>query len=210
MFNIVLEKHILNTYNMKKREPRARKCMPIAYDKLDAYSTKAIKSNDRYEKQFALMIAVGIRTALRFSDLCELEIDQLRQIDGKWFLVGTAKKTKTKYQLVIADWLADELIANKNSNGNMIHNYGKVFSATWFNRRFQKQFESEHIEAIKQGLTIGAHTLRKASALQLLQSSQYNFNAIVNWLGHRNWDVTQKYLMLEQRELNLLAYAAFK
>ena len=195
---------------MKKKDSSARKCKPIRYEKLDTYSTKACKSNDRFTKQFGLMIAVGIRTALRFSDLHKLHINQLQNIEGKWYLIGTAQKTKVDYKLYLNDWLAELLQQNANSNGLLIHNYGKSFSATWFNRRIQKEFEDEHIEAIKQNLTIGAHSMRKASALHLLESSKGNLNAVVNWLGHRNREVTQKYLMLEEKEINLLAYMAFQ
>lgn len=192
---------------MKKGKPGAIQCLPLDYELLDSYSVKHKNSKDRHERNFALVIALGIRTGLRWSDLHRISPDQVRESSGKHFIVGTAKKTSKKFKRLIPDWLAKELLTSPK-NDLVFHNLGKPYTAVWVNRRIKGAFKAQYLEAQKQDKTIGAHSVRKASALKLWHSS-HDINKVREFLQHRDIVTTNNYLMIREAELDQAMEEAF-
>lgn len=77
------------------------------------------------------------------------------------------------------------------------------FSHTWINRRIKSVFPKEYNNALKQGLTIGVHSLRKTAGSYIYNN--YGVETAREILQHNGYSVTKTYLReTKQEHLNKL------
>tara|TARA_R110001592_G_scaffold243783_1_gene504850 strand:- start:92715 stop:93260 length:546 start_codon:yes stop_codon:yes gene_type:complete len=156
----------------------------ISWQKADKVSKELLLSSKKREKDLGLALAIAIRTGLRKSDLLSLRIENIKE--GK--VTGKASKTGKDFGHPIPDWLIDEIHKNQYL-GNV---YSTTYSHMWLNRSVQRVFPAEYARALKNGKTIGAHSLRKAFGLRLYEA--YGVNAARQGLQHSDSATTARYL----------------
>lgn len=170
----------------------------ISWSKADKTSKELLASTVKRERDLGLAIAIGIRTGLRKGDLMSLRIENLQE--GK--IVGKAEKTGKDFAHPIPSWLAEEISQN-HYKGNI---YSTTYSHIWLNRAIQRAFPVEYAKAIKNGKTLGAHSLRKAFGLRLYEA--YGVNEARQGLQHTDSATTARYLEIpaieqEQKQAEL-------
>ena len=80
---------------------------------------------------------------------------------------------------------------------------GVQFTHTWINRRLKTVFAAEYKSAIKQGLTLGVHSLRKTSGSYIY--NKYGVETAREVLQHSGYNVTVAYLKeTKENHLNKL------
>ena len=165
----------------------------INWTKADKVSRMLLESNKKRERDLGLAVAIGIRTGLRKGDLLGLRESNLTAQGIK----GKASKTGKEFTMPLPEWLIEAIKGNMYL-GNF---YSTTYSHIWLNRSIQRVFSIEYANALKDGKTIGAHSLRKAFGLKLYDA--YGVNAARQGLQHSDSATTARYLdipMLEQIE----------
>ena len=165
----------------------------INWSKADKVSRELLESTKKRDRDLGLAIAIGIRTGLRKGDLLTLRDTNLTSEGIK----GKASKTGKEYVSPLPEWLIDTIKENMYLGSF----YSTSYSHIWLNRSIQRVFPKEYAQALKDGKTIGAHSLRKSFGLKVY--SAYGVNAARQFLQHSDTATTARYLsipMLEQIE----------
>lgn len=162
----------------------------IKYEKADKVSKELLKSLKKRDRDLGLAIAIGIRTGLRKGDLLSLREENLT-IDG---IKGKASKTGKEYTHALPSWLIEEIKKTMYLGSFYSRNYSHI----WLNRSIQRVFPKEYAQALKDGKTLGAHSLRKAFGLRLYYA--HGINAARQGLQHTDTATTARYLNIPQLE----------
>lgn len=166
----------------------------VKWEKADKVSKVLLESFKPRERDLGLAIAIGIRTGLRKGDLLSLRDTNLTK-DG---IKGKASKTGKEYIHALPAWLIEEIKKTMYLGSFYSRNYSHI----WLNRSIQRVFPKEYAQALKEGKTLGAHSLRKAFGLRLYDAR--GVNAARQGLQHTDTATTARYLdipMLEQMEI---------
>ncbi|MBA7569704.1 site-specific integrase [Candidatus Atribacteria bacterium 1244-E10-H5-B2] len=176
----------------------------------DKQKILAIKKLLREEKspRNYLIFTLGINSALRASDLLRLKVGDLLTDSGdiREYLYVKTKKTGRELKIYINDNIQKAIkfyIYNEDSldPGNWLfyskRNRNRAISRIrlWvLIRRWAKLVELN-------GERFGCHSLRKTWGYHA-RISGFNIEAIREKLGHRNSNITKRYLGITQREIN--------
>jgi len=184
------------------------KTQPIDYNKLYAQARKLFFDTrqsynllDRKTESLAYLIA--LETGLRVSDLLKLKYNEINfnnEID-KYLFTTSIKKTKNSHTGVISNELYNYIQSFKETvkkefgfNSEYIfYNYktNNIYTRQWLHKRFR-------LLAEKLGFAnTGAHSIRKASAIKVLDSTG-NLSIAQYHLTHKRATTTDKYLGVTQ------------
>ena len=172
----------------------------------DTFKSLIAKLERDKEYKFCLLIAVGVFTGLRISDLLQLRYSQFENID---ILSIQEKKTKKVRRIKINSDLKEivERIRGKmgivDSNQLIfINRYGtKAIDQSFVNVKLKQIFKRYDITL---DTNISSHTLRKTLGNRVLRLNNYSPEAIVllmELFSHSSPAVTRRYLGIREREI---------
>ena len=178
---------------------------------------------DRRAEAIAIMLMLG--TGYRISDAIDLEWSQIDwrgiQVEGYAMPLPSIKKklikTNAKHEAILWDaeitsrlkayyeWLR---LNYKRKPKHVLQNMktNKVYSRMWIMRRLRQHNEAGRLGRVVD--TVGAHSLRKAFAMDLYERTG-RVNVVQKALGHANITTTSTYLEVgtkDFREQMALAY----
>lgn len=173
----------------------------INWEKLQALVLKLERDNER---KFALLISIGMYTALRVSDLLNLHWNDLIDTD---YIELTEKKTKKFRKIRIAQNLK-EIIERNYQNQDMdepifINRFGtSAISVQYVNRKLKDI-------AAKYNLTNGSenfstHSFRKSMGRHFVASQNYSSKSLLilsELLNHHSVATTKVYLGIRENEI---------
>jgi len=180
-----------------------KESLKLDYNKAYLKGVKLLESKKYYDVKVGLFILIGIQTGLRSIDLLHLNKSQIEFKDNGAVINYTAHKTgkdgqafvDTKISKAIQSINRDEVFFNELMGG--------LFTHTWINRRLKTVFASEYKSAMKQGLTLGVHSLRKTSGSYIY--NKYGVETAREVLQHSGYNVTVAYLKeTKENHLNKL------
>lgn len=176
----------------------------------DKQKILAIKKLLREEKspRNYLMFTLGINSALRASDLLRLKVGDLLTDSGdiREYLYVKTKKTGRELKIYINDNIQKAIRF-------YIYNENSLDPDNWL--FYSKRNKDRAISRIRLWVLIrrwaklvklseerfGCHSLRKTWGYHA-RLSGFNIEAIREKLGHRNSNITKRYLGITQREIN--------
>ena len=184
------------------------KTQPIDYNKLYAQARKLFFNTrqsynllDRKTESLAYLIA--LETGLRVSDLLKLKYNEINfnnEID-KYLFTTSIKKTKNSHTGVISNELYNYIQSFKETvkkdfgfNSEYIfYNYktNNIYTRQWLHKRFRLLAENLGFE------NAGVHSIRKASAIKVLDSTG-SLSIAQYHLTHKRATTTDKYLGVTQ------------
>jgi len=177
-----------------------KESLKLEYNKAYLMGVKLLESKKYYDTKVGLFILIGIQTGLRSFDLLNLNKNQIEFKNNGAVINYTAKKTGKSGQAFI-DHKISNAIQQIESDKIFFNEIMNVpFSHTWINRRLKTVFASEYKSAIKQGMTLGVHSLRKTSGSYIY--NKYGVETARELLQHSGYSVTVSYLK-ETRENHL-------
>ncbi len=147
------------------------------------------------DKNFGLLIVVGINLGLRISDLLNLTFSDLRE-DNLELTEGKSKKTK---KLKINQNIKKALENFKEVPGGFncfISQKKSVYSVQTINRKMKQYFK---------GKRVSSHSLRKTFGRKVWDNHGQSEKALIylsELFNHRSISVTRKYLGIRQEELD--------
>ena len=159
------------------------------------------------EYRYCLLIAVGVFTALRISDLLTLRYSQFENSD---ILTITEKKTGKTRRIKINPDLQGlisrikEKIDPKDSDEFIFLNRYKTkpIDRSWVNCNLKRIFKKYEIEV--EG-NVSSHLFRKTLGNRVLKLNNYSNESIVLLMEvfqHSSMAVTKRYLGLREREIH--------
>jgi integrase len=180
-----------------------KESLKLDYNKAYLKGVKLLESKKYYDTKVGLFILIGIQTGLRSIDLLNLNKSQIEFKNNGAVINYTAKKTDKSGQAFI-DTKISNAIKNTNRDDVFFNEIMNVpFSHTWINRRLKTIFASEYKSAIKQGMTLGVHSLRKTSGSYIY--NKYGVETARELLQHSGYNVTVAYLKeTKENHLNKL------
>lgn len=157
--------------------------------------------------KYCLLIAVGVFTGLRISDLLQLRFEHFELGE---VLTIQEKKTKKIRRIKINRDLKDIVMRIKvkmevhNSNQFMfVNKYGtKPIDKSWVNFRLKKIFAKYGVEIDG---NISSHMFRKTLGNRVLKLNNYSNESIVllmNLFNHSSIAITKRYLGIREREIH--------
>ena len=180
-----------------------KESLKLDYNKAYLKGVKLLESKKYYDTKVGLFILIGIQTGLRSIDLLNLNKSQIEFKNNGAVINYTAKKTDKNGQAFI-DTKISNAIKSINRDEVFFNEIMNVpFSHTWINRRLKTIFASEYKSAIKQGMTLGVHSLRKTSGSYIY--NKYGVETARELLQHSGYNVTVAYLKeTKENHLNKL------
>lgn len=158
------------------------------------------------EYKYCLLIAIGVFTGLRISDLLQLRFAQL---EGNEILTIQEKKTKKTRKIKINQDLKDIVGRVKTKMGVtnpnqfiFLNRYGtKPIDQSWVNVNLKRIFK-------KYGITvegnISSHMFRKTLGNRVLKLNNYSGESVIllmDLFSHSSPAVTRRYLGIREREI---------
>jgi integrase len=158
------------------------------------------------EYKYCLLIAIGVFSGLRISDLIKLKFSDFENTE---ILTVVEKKTKKTRKIKINPDLRNiiERIKGKMNIQNtdqyiFINRYGqKPIDRSWVNVNLKRIFKKYNIEI--EG-NVSSHLFRKTLGNRVLKLNNYSNESIVllmELFGHSSMAITKKYLGLREREV---------
>jgi len=158
--------------------------------------------------KFAILIAIGIFTGLRISDILSLRWNDFL---NKEFLGITEKKTKKFRNIKLNPQLQD--IVTRNFKSQKITNPDNlIFLNRWGTKAIRIQYVNSILKKIfikykisKDGTSISAHSLRKSFGRQVWAANQSSERALVilsEILKHSSIATTKIYLGIREEEIS--------
>jgi integrase len=191
-----------NEYNMSLRGQRTT-TSSLSWDQFRSLISKLERDG---EYKYCLLIAVGVFTGLRISDLLQLRFSQFENSE---ILTIQEKKTKKTRRIKINNDLnaiinrIKEKMMPKDPDGFIFLNrYGsKPIDRSWINVNLKRIFRKYGIEI--EG-NISSHMFRKTLGNRVLKLNNYSGESVIllmELFGHSSPSITKKYLGLREREI---------
>lgn len=167
----------------------------IEFDQARNKAMQLIRTGEN--KNFGLLIIVGINTGLRYSDLVritfkELRMDSFKIIElktGKTRLIKVNDNIKSAMSYFDPEHYPEPHTAFKSQKGT-------VYSNKHVNRLLQGYFNGDRISS---------HSLRKSFGRRVYNlngQSENALNSLSEVFNHRDIATTRKYLGIRQEEIN--------
>ena len=175
-----------------------KESLKLDYDKAYQKGIKLLDSKKYYEHKTGLFILIGIQTGLRSIDILTLDKKKIEFKDNGAIINYTAQKTNKKGRAFVDSKIA--LAIKETANNKIFYNeqVGVPFSHTWINRRLKSVFSKEYNNALKQGLTLGVHSLRKTAGSYIYNN--YGVETAREQLQHSGYSITKAYLKETKEE----------
>jgi integrase len=158
------------------------------------------------EYKYCLLIAIGVFSGLRISDLLQLRFSDFENTE---ILTVVEKKTKKTRKIKINPDLKNIIVRIKGKMNIQntdqyifINRYGqKPIDRSWVNVNLKRIFKKYNIEI--EG-NVSSHLFRKTLGNRVLKLNNYSNESIVllmELFGHSSMAITKKYLGLREREV---------
>lgn len=158
------------------------------------------------EYKYCLLIAVGVFTGLRISDLLQLRFSQFANRDT--FTIQEKKTKKTRKIKInidlknILERVKKRLFVTDNNQFIFVNRYGtKPIDRSWVNVNLKRIFKKFNIEL--EG-NISSHMFRKTLGNRVLKLNNYSNEPIVllmELFSHSSMAITKKYLGIREKEI---------
>jgi integrase len=156
--------------------------------------------------KYCLLIATGVFTGLRISDLLQLRFSQFENSD---ILTIEEKKTKKTRRIKINQDLKEIVERIKGRMGHVntdpyifVNRYGtKPIDKSWVNVELKRIFKQYGIELDG---NVSSHMFRKTLGNRVLRLNNYSNESIVllmELFGHSSVALTKRYLGIREREI---------
>ena len=175
-----------------------KESLKLDYNKSYLKGVKLLDSKKYYEHKVGLFILIGIQTGLRSIDILTLNKSTIEFKSNGALINYTANKTNKKGVVFVDSKISSAIQETKTDDIFFNESMGVPFSHTWINRRLKTVFASEYKTAIKQGLTLGVHSLRKTAGSYIY--NRYGVETARELLQHSGYSVTVSYLKESQKE----------
>jgi integrase len=158
------------------------------------------------EYKYCLMLAIGVFTGLRISDLLQLRFSQF---DNTEILTIQEKKTKKTRRIKINQDLK-EIVSRVKGKMNItnpdqfifLNRYGtKPIDRCWVNVNLKRIFKKYGVEVDG---NISSHMFRKTLGNRVLRLNNYSGESVIllmDLFGHSSPAITKKYLGIREREI---------
>lgn len=158
------------------------------------------------EFKYCLLIASGVFTGLRISDLLQLRFSQFENSD---ILTIEEKKTKKTRRIKInqdlkeiVDRIKKRMVVTDTNQYIFVNRYEtKPIDKSWVNVRLKEIFKQYGIEL--EG-NVSSHMFRKTLGNRVLRLNNYSNESIVLLMvlfGHSSIALTKRYLGIREREI---------
>jgi Site-specific recombinase XerC len=158
------------------------------------------------EYKYCLLIATGVFTGLRISDLLRLRFSQFENTD---ILTIQEQKTRKTRRIkinpdlkIIIDRLKDRMGVVNTDQYIFVNRYGtKPIDKSWVNVELKRIFKRYGIEL--EG-NVSSHMFRKTLGNRVLKLNNYSNESIVllmELFGHSSVALTKRYLGIREREI---------
>lgn len=159
------------------------------------------------EYLYCLIIAIGVFTGLRISDLLQLKF---LDIENTEILTVVEKKTKKIRSIKInpdlkttIERIKKRMVVTTTDQYIFLNRYGtKPIDRSWVNVNLKRIFKKYNIEV--EG-NVSSHLFRKTLGNRVLKLNNYSNESIVllmELFGHSSMAITKKYLGLREREIH--------
>ena len=183
------------------KTPKLSKKLPSVLSISDVDTLCSISTNSVVARRDKAIIEVMYSSALRLSELSNLNIDSVDTLSKYVKVVGKGKKERIlplggKATDALSQWINDRINLHPIDDALFINKYGSRLS----NRSIQNRI---NFWVKKQGLNckISPHTLRHSCATHLLEASG-DLRAVQEFLGHEDISTTQIYTNMDFEHLN--------
>ena len=158
------------------------------------------------ELKYVLLIAIGVFTGLRISDLLELKFSDFENAE---ILTVVEKKTKKTRRIkinpdlkTILERIKKRMVVTTTDQYIFLNRYGnKPIDRSWANVNLKRIFKKYNIEV--EG-NVSSHLFRKTLGNRVLKLNNYSNESIVllmELFGHSSMMITKKYLGIREREI---------
>ncbi len=158
------------------------------------------------EYKYCLLIATGVFTGLRISDLLQLKFSQFENTD---ILTVQEQKTKKTRRIkinpdlkTIVERIKGRMVVINTDQYIFINRYGtKPIDKSWVNVELKRIFKKYGIEL--EG-NVSSHMFRKTLGNRVLKLNNYSNESIVllmELFGHSSVALTKRYLGIREREI---------
>lgn len=159
------------------------------------------------EYLYCLIIAIGVFTGLRISDLLQLKFSDFENAE---ILTVVEKKTKKTRRIkinpdlkTIIERIKKRMVVTNTDQYIFLNRYGaKPIDRSWINVNLKRIFKKYGIEI--EG-NVSSHLFRKTMGNRVLKLNNYSNESIVllmELFGHSSMAITKKYLGLREREIH--------
>ncbi len=173
--------------------------------KWDEFKGVILKLERDKNFKYCLLIATGVLTGLRISDLLQLKFYQFENE----YLIIQEKKTKKIRKIKInidlktlVDRLKNKMNVYDNDQYLFVNRYmTKPIDKSWANVNLKKIFKQYNIEV--EG-NISSHLFRKTLGNRVLKLNNFSNESIVllmELFNHSSMGITKKYLGIREREV---------
>lgn len=158
------------------------------------------------EYKYCLLIATGVFTGLRISDLLQLKFSQFENTD---ILTIQEQKTKKTRRIkinpdlkTIVERIKGRMVVINTDQYIFINRYGtKPIDRSWVNVELKRIFKKYGI--VLEG-NVSSHMFRKTLGNRVLKLNNYSNESIVllmELFGHSSVALTKRYLGIREREI---------
>lgn len=173
--------------------------------KLQEIQDDLSRSHDKRLQRVYLMLEVGINTGLRISDMVNMRVGDLR---GQHSIEVRQQKTGLPVKVAISPEL--KTVIQKRTAGKTDDDYlfqSRQHRPDGSTKPITTRTAYNDMQTIAKRFclseNIGTHTMRKTFGYWLYKQSNSNLSLVSMLLGHRDTDVTRRYIGLDAEELEL-------
>ena len=158
--------------------------------------------------KFSLLIAIGVFTGLRISDLLQLKFSQFEK--GNEVLMITEQKTK-KYRRIKINSDLREIVGRLREKMGIKESDILIFQNRYGTKAIDKSYVNVKLKEIvkKYGFTIdgniSSHLFRKTLGNRVLKLNNYSNESVIllmELFNHSSPAITKKYLGIREKEIH--------
>jgi len=172
----------------------------------DDFRSLVAKMERDGQYKYCLLLAVGVFTGLRISDLLQLRFDKIETED---ILTIQEKKTKKIRRIkinpdlkVIVKRIKSKMGVTNSEEFIFLNRYGtKPIDKSWVNVQLKKYFKKY---GVQMDGNISSHMFRKTLGNRVLKLNNYSDESVIllmHLFGHSSPAITKKYLGIREREI---------
>lgn len=172
----------------------------------DDFRSLVAKMERDGQYKYCLLLAIGVFTGLRISDLLQIRFDQ---IENGEILTVQEKKTKKIRRIkinpdlkVIVKRIKTKMGVTDPEEFIFLNRYGtKPIDKSWVNVQLKKYFKKY---GVQMDGNISSHMFRKTLGNRVLKLNNYSDESVIllmHLFGHSSPAITKKYLGIREREI---------
>lgn len=172
----------------------------------DDFRSLVAKMERDGQYKYCLLLAIGVFTGLRISDLLQIRFDQ---IENGEILTIQEKKTKKIRRIkinpdlkVIVKRIKSKMGVSNPEEFIFLNRYGtKPIDKSWVNVQLKKYFKKY---GVQMDGNISSHMFRKTLGNRVLKLNNYSDESVIllmHLFGHSSPAITKKYLGIREREI---------